>query len=64
MNPCNEVLMRAHSVLEEQAAAAAEQFLLGGSRPASVTGSATAEKRAHSEKVEICICLAFLICVG
>lgn len=50
---------------EEQADAAEEHFLLKGSlAQASVTGNTAAKKQSHSEKVEICICAAFLICDG
>lgn len=51
--------MQVHSVPEEQAAAAAEQFRLKGSRPASVTGKAAAKKQSHLERSKY----AFLICV-
>lgn len=46
------------------AAAEAEQFLLEGSGPASVTGKAAVTKPSRLEKVKICIFAAFLICVG
>lgn len=59
-HPCNEVLKQVRSVPAEQAAAAAEQFLLKDSRPASVTAKAAVTKQSHSERSKHAFALHFL----
>lgn len=58
-HPCNEVLKQVRSVLAEQAAAA-EQFLLKDSRPASETAEAAVTKQSHLERSKHAFALHFL----
>lgn len=64
MHSCNELLMWVHSVPEEQAAAAAAAAVYSQRLSSSLCDRKSSSQETEPlEKVEICICAAFLICV-